>query len=390
MSELSHRGLLPAGLRDSLPPDADREAEIENRLLRAFADRGYDRVAPPLIEFEEGLFDGPGMALRAQTFRLMDPVSQRMMGLRADMTMQIARIAGVRLENAPRPLRLSYGGQVLRVRASQMRPSRQFGQVGIELIGPVVPAADVEVILSGVAALDAVNINALSVDLNMPTLVPALCAGLDLDAETIERLRAALDRKDAAAVAGIGGRAAALLGAMLAAAGPARDAMAALEALDLPSEAATERRRLSTVVDLVLQAAPDLRLTVDPVENRGFEYHTGISFTFFGLGTRGTLGRGGRYRTRHGNGEPATGLTLFMDTVVAAAPKTAGRRRIYLPPGTPFAAGARLRDEGWITIDGIETDGIEAVTDAHAGAHAEARRLGCTHAYIGDAVEPVD
>ena len=100
MSELSHRGLLPAGLRDSLPPDADREAEIENRLLRAFADRGYDRVAPPLIEFEEGLFDGPGMALRAQTFRLMDPVSQRMMGLRADMTMQIARIAGVRLENA--------------------------------------------------------------------------------------------------------------------------------------------------------------------------------------------------------------------------------------------------------------------------------------------------
>ncbi|MBT5413208.1 MAG: ATP phosphoribosyltransferase regulatory subunit, partial [Rhodospirillaceae bacterium] len=121
---MSERGeddaLLPAGLRDVLPPDAAHEAGVVAGLLTTFERRGYQRVKPPLVEFEESLLRESGAAMAAHTIRVMDPVSQRMMGLRADMTLQVARIATTRLAKAPRPLRLSYAGDVLRVRGTQL------------------------------------------------------------------------------------------------------------------------------------------------------------------------------------------------------------------------------------------------------------------------------
>ena len=121
--------LLPAGLRDLLPAEAETEAASVEALMEVFASYGYQRVKPPLLEFEDSLLAGSGAAVAEQTFRLMDPVSQRMMGLRADTTPQVARIAATRLAHAPRPLRLSYAGQCLRVRGSPARagPADQPG-----------------------------------------------------------------------------------------------------------------------------------------------------------------------------------------------------------------------------------------------------------------------
>src|SRR3546814_10608536 len=147
MTERAERGLLPAGLQDVLPPLAAHESAVVERLIACFQAQGYERVKPPLLEFEEALLTGAGTAVASQTFRLMDPVSQRMMGLRADMTPQVARIATTRLKKAPRPLRLCYGGQVLQVRGSQLRPERQFAQAGVELIGAPEESADAEVVL---------------------------------------------------------------------------------------------------------------------------------------------------------------------------------------------------------------------------------------------------
>src|SRR3712207_6204015 len=110
MDDLPHRALLPAGFNDGLPPDAAHEAATVGRMLAVLASHGYDRVSPPLVEFEATLLAGMGAAMAGQTFRLMDPVSQRMLGLRADMTLQVARIAASRLAHAPRPLRLCYAG----------------------------------------------------------------------------------------------------------------------------------------------------------------------------------------------------------------------------------------------------------------------------------------
>ncbi len=368
--EFAKRALLPAGLRDVLPPDAEFEAGVVEHLLGSLAGHGYERVKPPLVEFEESLLAGAGAAMSGATFRLMDPASQRMMGVRADITPQIARIAATRLAGAPRPLRLSYAGEVLCLVGSQLRPEREFVQVGAELIGSASPAADAEVVLLAAEALAGVGVSGLSIDLTQPTLVAAVCEGLGLDAAVTSAIRAALDRKDAAAVAAVGGRGGALLGAMLRAAGAREQALDSLAGLDLPPAAEAERDRLAEVAGLVAAAAPDLGLTIDPVEHRGFEYHTGVSFTLFVPGVRGELGRGGRYRLGDGDGEPATGFTLYMDPVLRALPAATRARRLFVPAGAARAESARLRGEGWVTVAGL---------DAIADATAEARRLGCSH-----------
>ncbi|UCH74752.1 MAG: ATP phosphoribosyltransferase regulatory subunit [Rhodospirillales bacterium] len=369
MTDVVNKALLPDGLRDVLPPDADHEAAVAQTLVAAFAARGYQRVEPPLVEFEDSLLDGAGQAMSTATFRLMDPVSQRMMGVRADMTIQVARIAATRLRRAPRPLRLAYAGNVLRVKGSQLRPERQFIQAGVEIVGSEEAAADAEIILLAVEALGEAGVADLSVDINMPTLVPGLCGALGLTGRPEAELRTALDRKDAAAVAAIGGRAADLFGALLNASGPVDAALAALAKLDLPEDCAAERRRLEAVIGVLRAAAPALSLTVDAVEYRGFEYQTGLSFTVFAKGVRGEMGRGGRYHVAQ-NGEPATGFSLFLDSVLRALPARRDDRRLYLPHGTPAAAGRALRKDGWITVAGLV---------AEADADIEARRLGCSH-----------
>src|SRR3954470_24847221 len=195
MSENAH-ALLPEGLADLLPPEAEAEATVVGRLMAALGAHGYERVKPPLVEYEETLLSGAGAAMAKETFRLMDPISQRMVGLRADMTPQVARIAASRLRKSPRPLRLSYAGQVLRVKGGQLRPERQVGEAGAELIGAEGAAADAEVIALAAEALPAAGIERLSVDLSMPTLVPAVCAAAGVSGAAGEAIRAALDHKD--------------------------------------------------------------------------------------------------------------------------------------------------------------------------------------------------
>jgi ATP phosphoribosyltransferase regulatory subunit len=380
------RALLPAGLRDVLPPDAAHEASIVERLVATFASHGYQRVKPPLIEFEESLLGGANNGLATETFRLMDPVSQRMMGLRSDFTMQVARIATARLRKAPRPLRLCYAGDVLRVKGAQLRPERQFTQIGLELIGALGAAADSEAVLLAAEALQGLGIKRLSVDLTSPMLVPTVCEGLGIEAGRGGRsLRGALDRKDAAAVAAAAGKHGKLFARLLGAAGPAKRALATLASLELPEAARAEADRLDEVAARVLAANPDLQLTIDPVENRGFEYHTGISFTLFAAGVRGELGSGGRYRAgigdadNHGSeGEPATGATLYLESIVRALPAPEDRPRVFLPSGAPARVARQMRGDGWIVVAGLE--------DA-ADARAEAKRLGCSHVWLkGDVV----
>ncbi|HEY3912215.1 MAG TPA: ATP phosphoribosyltransferase regulatory subunit [Stellaceae bacterium] len=376
MNDVPHPALLPAGMHDLLPPEAEIEAQVVSRLMANLAAHGYQRVKPPLVEFEETLLSGAGAAMATATFRTMDPGSHRMIGVRADMTPQIARIAATRLGAAPRPLRLSYSGQVLRVKGSEIRPERQIGQVGAELIGAAGAAADVEVIAVAGEALAALGVPHLSVDITLPTLVPAVTEAFGIDGERAAALRAALDHKDVAAVAETAGEAGELLGRLLAAAGPAAAALAALDRLKLPARARAERMRLGSVLDGLAAAAPLLKATVDPVENRGFEYHSGISFTFFAGGaaaggSTGELGRGGRYQAGDpAAAEPATGFTLYTDTILRTLPEMPTPRRLLLPLAADRGRADVLREQGWITV---------AALDPVADWRAEARRLGCSH-----------
>jgi len=357
--------LLPAGLHDLLPPEAEAEAHSVDAMLEVFASYGYQRVKTPLLEFEDTLLAGAGQAVADQTFRVMDPHSHRMMALRSDITPQIARIATTRLAAAPRPLRLSYAGPCLRVAGQQLAPDRQISQAGIELIGDDSPQADAELVAVGAEALGAIGLHRISVDLTMPKLLPALLDAAPLDPATSQLVTRALDRKDAAALRAHAGPLAATLEALLLAAGRPPRALAALAGADLPPAARALADRLAETVGAIERLAPGLTLTVDPVESRGFRYHTGICMTVFAPGRHEELGRGGRYRA---GGEPASGLTFYADAVLRAAPIRPARPRIYVPAGTPPEAARALRAQGHATVLGL------APVDDPA---AEARRLGC-------------
>jgi ATP phosphoribosyltransferase regulatory subunit len=342
--------LLPAGLNDLLPPEAEREAALVEALAEIFARHGYERVKPPLLEFEDSLFAGSGAALAEQTFRLMDPISQRMMGLRADTTPQVARIAATRLAQVPRPLRLSYAGQALRVRGTPLAPARQVPQAGIELIGPDLPEADAEVAAVAAEALAAVGVTQPTLDITLPRLAPALLDAAGVEGESRRRLARALDRKDAASVtaqARQAGGAALLLPALLAAAGPAEGALAALDDAALPPAASAIAQNAAAVIEALRARAPSLRITLDPVEFRGFRYHTGVAFTLFGEGATGEIARGGRYLSGE---EPATGMTLYPDALLRGLAAQPARPRVFLPIGFDAEAARALRVKGIATV----------------------------------------
>ena len=371
-------GLLPAGLMDLLPPEAEREAALVEALMESFACHGYERVKPPLIEFEEGLLAGSGAAVSDQTFRLMDPVSQRMMGLRADITPQVSRIAATRLGLQARPLRLCYEGQVLRVRGSELAPARQLSQAGIELIGGAAPEADAEVALVAAEALARLGITGITLDITLPRMALALLEAAGLAEPLAQRIIRALDRKDAAAVASLAGDAgpvAALLPPLLAAAGPAAGALAVLDGLALPGAAQAIAANARRVIEAIATRAPTLRVTLDPVEFRGFRYHVGVAFTIYGPGSTGELARGGRYASA--NDEPATGMTLYPDAVLRAAPAPARRPRCFLPPGTPAGVGEALRQQGFATVAGLSSAD-------------DPRKLRCSHAWDGRKAQPLN
>ena len=375
--DLPNPALLPSGLNDLLPPEAAREAALVEAMLAVFAGHGYERVKPPLLEFEDSLLAGSGAAVADQTFRLMDPVSQRMMGLRADTTPQVARIAATRLADVPRPLRLSYSGQVLRVRGAQRDPERQIPQVGIELIGADSAAADAEVALLGVEALAAIGVTGVSLDITLPTMAPALLDAAGVQGEARRRLARALDRKDAAAVtelAAIAGPPANRLTALLTAAGPADGALAALAAADLPPAARAIADNAAAILGVIRARAPGLRITLDPVEFRGLQYHVGVAFTLYGPGTTGELARGGRYLSGE---EAATGLTLYADAVRKAAPAAPEAPRLFLPLGAGAAEAAALRAQGYVTVAAL------SATDTP-------QRLRCTHVLRGGSAAPIE
>ena len=371
---LANPALLPAGLRDLLPPDADTEALAVETVMAAFAAHGYERIKPPLIEFEDGLLAGSGAATADQIFRLMDPESHRMMGVRADMTPQVARIATTRLSGAPRPLRLSYAGQCLRVRGSQIAPDRQVAQAGIELIGCDSLAADAEMVLVGAEALAALGLTRVSFDLTLPRLAPMLLDEAAITGPTRQALLRALDRKDVASVRQHGGPAAEMLSALLLTAGLAGPALGRLETLALPPRSAELCQRLADTVRAIEARAPSIRLTIDPLEFRDLPYHSGVCIGVYVPGRHEALGRGGRYLC--GEGEPATGLTLYPDAILRACTAPFPRPRLFVPVGHDHGTAARLRAEGYATV---------AALDPVDDPAAEAARLRCTHILRGGA-----
>ncbi|GGD98054.1 ATP phosphoribosyltransferase regulatory subunit [Tsuneonella deserti] len=363
------RDLLPIGLEDRLPAAARALTRARRAALDVMDAHGYDRVIPPLVEFERSLASrmqgGDSDSASRRMFRFVDPASLRTLALRSDMTVQVGRIAATSLAEAPRPLRLCYAGEVATITSDQLDPARQRLQLGAELIGSDSAAAAGEVVALAVEALKAAGAGAVSVDFTLPDLVDTLAArAMPLEASRIDAVRRELDGKDAGALRDAGG---ADYLPLLYAAGPFDEAIARLAQIDAGGALASRIDGLRQVAERLGNSA---RITLDPTERHGFEYQSWFGFTLYAEGVRGTLGRGGTYRLG-GTGEAATGFTLYIDPLVDAMDQAPAADLLYLPPGHDPDIAARLRAIGWRTIAALD-DGEDPA------------RIGCTHLLEGD------
>jgi ATP phosphoribosyltransferase regulatory subunit len=368
-------GLLPEGLSDRLPPQAEASARLVRNVLDTVSSHGYQRVMPPLAEFEQTLVARLQSARAQDLLRVVDPVSQRMLALRPDMTAQIGRIAATRLGQAARPLRLCYAGPVIKLRSNQLRPEREMTQVGAELIGTDSVAAAVEIVTVAIEALEVAGLSGITVDFTLPDLIDTLAAKeLPLAAEDIPAVRAALDAKDAGALVALGERAAAYL-PLIEATGPFHAAMDKLEALDAVGALKSRTEALRAIAKPI---GWDITLTLDPTERHGFEYQTWFGFSLFAEGFVGEVGRGGTYMIAHPDGrqEPAIGFSLYPDPLIDAGLGSKPVKRLFLPVGHDSARAAELRKAGWRTVAALSEsdDGIA---------------LGCSHILDGDEPKPL-
>ena len=376
--------LLPEGLEDRLP----RTSAAATRVLRTIADvlqsHGYDCVAPPLIEFERSFAARMAGISSRRMVRFVDPASLRMMALRSDITPQIGRIAETRLAHAPRPLRLSYAGEVVTIKGDGLDPARQRSQCGAEIIGADTVAAASEVVSVAIEALSAAGARGISVDFTMPDLVDTLAAkalplapGFYKGLPRIDAVRRELDTKDAGGLVDAGGAAYVPL---LYATGEFETAIERLNAIDVKMDqgGGALASRITALREIAARVGSTARITLDPSERHGFEYQSWFGFMLYADGVRGSLGRGGTYTIANSGaeaGEVATGFSLYPDALIAQLAETeAAGDLMFLPLGHDRDAAARLRAIGWRTV-------------AALAAADDARALGCTHRLAGG--EPV-
>ena len=362
--------LLPVGLEDRLPASAARITAAMRACLGVLDAHGYDRVRPPLLEFESSLASRMRNISTRRMARFTDPASLRTLALRSDITPQIGRIAATGMKDAPRPLRLAYCGDTALIQASQLDPARERLQLGAELIGADTVAAASEIATLGIAALAGAGLGEIAIDFTLPDLVDTL-AGEDgaLDPDAIEAIRRELDTKDAGGLKAAGG--AAYL-PLLYATGPFDEALADLRTLDAGGVLATRLDALETIAAAIGDTA---RITLDATERHGFEYQSWFGFTLYAGGVRGSAGRGGTYRIG-GSDEAATGFSLYLDRLAEAAREPETAPLCYLPQGHDRAAAASLREQGWRTLAQLSPD-------------EDAKALGCTHVLEGDEAREV-
>ena len=345
--------LLPEGFRDRLPPQAEAAARCARAMLDVLSRHGYARVAPSIAEFETTMAARSGGGMRNRLLRFTDPVSGHMLALRGDITVQVGRIATTRLASIARPLRLSYHGPVLRLRAAPLRPEREITQIGAELIGNDSVAAAAEIVAVAIEALEAAGVTGIIVDFTLPDLVETLAAeALPLSADQIDAVRAELDMKDAGGLAALGAEAYLPL---LAATGPFGEALAKLKAIDAGGSLAS---RIEGLEEIASRLEGKATLTLDPTERHGFEYQSWFGFTLFAAGYTAALGRGGTYAILRPDGthEVATGFSLYPDPLVDGEIDMRENKRLFLPLGTDPAKAARLRADGWVTVAALSLD----------------------------------
>lgn len=375
--------LLPDGIGEVLPPESWRLESARRELLDMFACRGYDLIMPPLIEYLESLLTGTGNDLDLQTFKVTDQMSGRMLGLRADMTPQAARIDAHPLQRDA-PTRLCYMGSVLHTRNDGFGGSRSPLQVGAELFGHAGIESDAEILELVLDTLSLLEIRHAHIDLGHVGIFRGLARDAGLSAIQENDLFEALQRKaipeieEMLAVVADGGPRSRLAALARLNGGPdvfvrAREQLAGASE---PVMAALDN--LDAIAGLLTQRAGNVTLNFDLAELRGYKYQTGMVFAIFVPGCGQEVARGGRYDAVgevFGRARPATGFSTDLKILINLSQRDFGR------PHGAILAPAEEDAVLHATVKELRRAG-ERVVSALPGQAGDAATMGCDRVLV--------
>lgn len=366
--------LLPDGVQDILPAEAARLESLRRRLLDLFAVWGYELVFPPLMEYLESLLTGSGHDLDLMTFKITDQLSGRLMGVRADITPQVARLDAHCLPR-PHAARYCYAGTVLNTRPQSLEASRSPIQIGAELYGHTGVDADIEILRLMLDMLSASGVADLHLDLGHVAIFRELALAAGLSNATESRLFDIYQRKSLPELQD-------LLPQL-----PHREWFAALgylsgdvavldEAVQLlagaPVKVTQALDELRGVAAALQASHPEVRLSLDLSELRGYHYHTGLVFAAYVSDSATEIAKGGRYDhigEAFGRARPATGFSADLKTLLAYAAAPEMPQRVLAPAGHDLCLREAVRD--------LRAAG-NIVIQALPGDAATAADLGCT------------
>lgn len=369
------RWLLPESIEDLLPDEARQVERLRRGLLDEFALHGYELVSPPLVEYIESLLTGSGRDMDLRTFKLVDQLSGRTMGLRADITPQVARIDAHTLRREG-PNRLCYAGSVLHAKPRALSTSRSPIQLGAELYGDASPASDVEVISLMLEMLELADVPDVHMDLGHVGIYRGLARAAELSGEVEQQLFDALQRKAVDEVAelteSLPGELASMLRALAELCGDRQVLELAQGVLmDAPDEVHVALDELIAIADELELRYPELPLYFDLGELRGYHYHTGVVFAAFVPGEGQSIAQGGRYDdigADFGRARPATGFSTDLKTLV-----TLGRMELDEVPTGIWApdvhdvylwqAVKRLRSEGQRVVQALPGQDVDSAQE---------------------------
>ncbi|HYN55482.1 MAG TPA: ATP phosphoribosyltransferase regulatory subunit [Methylotenera sp.] len=357
--------LLPEYIEDVLPAEAARIETLRRTLLDLFKVHGYQYVIPPMLEYMESLITGVGHDLDLATFKVVDQLSGRLMGVRADMTPQAARI-DAHLLNHQGTTRLCYAGSVLRTKPDGLALTREPLQLGAELYGHAGVASDIEIQRLLIKALQAIGINELHMDFSHVNVFGSLIESSQIAPQLEQDLYAALQSKDQSAVATLTKNLDK----------STREALIHLTTLNGDKTILAKAAKVLPAMPAIVNALNDLTQVSTALENldvtvsfdlselRGYHYHSGIVFAAYAQGYKGPLALGGRYDEvgqAFGRARPATGFSLDLRGVVTALPPAEPIMAIFAPADFDESLSAKidtLRAEGQVVVQ--ELAGFEA------------------------------
>lgn len=369
--------LLPEYIEDVLPSEAARIEQLRRKLLDLFKVHGYQYVIPPTLEYMESLITGTGHDLDLATFKVVDQLTGRLMGIRADMTPQAARIDAHML-NHEGVSRLCYAGTVLRTKPDGLARTREPLQIGAELFGHAGIESDIEIQRLMIKALQLLGLEELHIDFSHVAIFESLVKAGNIHADLEQALYAALQSKDKASVA------------QLAAGLPKSIQQALVSLTELNGDVVILEKAANVLPELpeINLALADLRavanklsdmnvhVSFDLCELRGYHYHSGIVFAAYAQGYAGPLALGGRYDEvgiAFGRARPATGFSLDLRGVVTALAPASQLKAILAPEGNDKA----LLNE----IEALRADGL-IVIQALPNVPLSATELNCDSALV--------